>query len=236
MAFDLTRTRYFRTREVPVAAGHDIAVEGAVLKQIRESGLEHAAYTEGGTSEVIIGFSENNALVKGQDIETETVKVPASGTLSLKHAGIVAGSVWVRNATAGADLTVVTGTPANATEIQLVAVQGQLVNTALAGATLQVRYKYNLSAIEQEMKYGARPVNMKSNSALGTITVIAGSGEIYTDQFDTSKDFSRAAKLYAGAKGVVTTDAAAGTEIPGARVLSVPTAADAFLGFTFNLA
>lgn len=238
MAFDLTRTRYFLTKEVAVAPGHEVSAEGGVLKQIRTNGVENAALTEGnGTAEVIIGFSDNNNLVIGVEIVTETVVVPASGVVTLKHANLVPASVWGYNATDAANLTEIpSGSPTTA-QFVVNSVQGVLtLNVGLAGKTLQVRYKYNLSAIEQQLKYGGRPVNMRSNSEIGTITVIRGFGEIYTDQYDTTVDFSAATALYATAGGLITTTATDNTVIPGARVVSVPSAADSFLGLTFNLA
>lgn len=237
MAFDLTRTRYFLTKEVPVAPGHSVTVEGAVLKQIRTNGLENAALTEGTGSEVIIGFSENNNLVIGQEIVTETVVVPASGIVSLKNANVVDSTVWAYNATDAAALAPIPSGNPTTSQFLLSAVQGQVtLNTGLAGKTVQFRYKYNMTAIQQEMKYGGRPVNMRSNTDVGTITVIRGFGEIYTDQYDTTVDFSAATALYATANGIITTTASGNTVIPGARVVSVPSASDSFLGLTFNLA
>lgn len=238
MAFDLTRTRYFLTKEVPVAPGHSVTVEGAVLKQIRTNGLENAALTEGaGGAEVIIGFSENNNLVLTQEIVTETVVVPASGIVSLKNANLVEGTIWGYNATDAASLSPITSGSPTTSQFLPAAVQGQItLNTGLAGKTVQFRYKYTMTAIQQEMKYGGRPVNMRSNTDVGTITVIRGFGEIYTDQYDTTVDFSAATALYATANGVITTVATNNTVIPGARVISVPSASDSFLGLTFNLA
>lgn len=238
MAFDLNRTRYFLTKEVPVAPGASIPVEGAVLKQVRVNGLENAALTAGdSTSEAIIGFSVNNDIVPGTEIVTETVVVPASGIVQLKHGNLQTGTVWVYNTTDAASLAVVLS--GNPTSVQVLAglVAGQLTfNAAALGDTVQVRYRYALTALEQEMKYGGRPVNMRANTAQGTITYIRGFGELYTDQYDTTVDFSAATTLYADANGLVTTTSSGKTAIPGARVVSLPTAADPFLGISFNLA
>lgn len=236
MAFDLTRTRYFLTSEVPVAPGHTVDVEGAVLKSIRTNGLENAALTEGTGTEVLIGFSENNNLVPGVEIVTETIIVPAGGVVSLKHASIVDGTVWAYDATNSNPLAPLASGSPTTSQFVLNAIQGVLtLNVGLGGVTLQVRYKYNMTATEQLMKYGGRPVNMRSNTDVGTITVIRGFGNMFTDQYDTTVDFSTATTLYATASGIVTTTAGTNTAIPGARVISVPSAADPFLGFTFNL-
>jgi hypothetical protein len=237
MAFDLTRTRYFLTSEVPVAPGHSIAVEGGVLKQIRTNGLENAALTEGIANEVIIGFSENNNLVIGVEIVTETIVVPTTGVVSLKQASIIDGTVWAYDASNAAALSEISSGSPTSAQFLLNPVQGIItLNTSLAGITLQVRYKYNLTALQQLQKYGGRPVNMRSNTDVGTVTVIRGFGNMYTDQYDTTVDFSSATTLYATAGGIVTNTAGSNnTVIPGARVISVPTAADPFLGFTFNL-
>jgi len=236
MAFDLTRTRYFLTQEVPVAPGHTIAVEGAVLKSIRTNGVENAALVDGTGTEVVIGFSENNNLVPGVEIVTETVTVPSTGIVSLKHANLIDGTVWAYDATNSAALTPITTGNPTSSQILVNEVQGIVtLNVSLAGITLQVRYKYTMTATEQLMKYGGRPVNMRSNTDVGTITVIRGFGNMFTDQYDTTVDFSTATTLYATANGIITTTVGTNTAIPGARVISVPSAADPFLGITFNL-
>jgi len=237
--FDLSRTKYFFTKEVPAVPGATtISNEGAVLKATRVDGKECAQLTEGtGTTEAIIGFSVNNNLVPGQEVVTETVEVPAGLVASLKQASLVSGSVLAYNVTDSSALTVVAGTPANTGEVKVDLVHGTA--TFYAGMdekVVQFRYRYSLNNLEQEMKFGGRPVNMKSNSARDTITYIRGFGELYTDQYDTTKDYSTATALYADANGLITTTSSGKTLIPGARVVSVPTAADPFLGIAFNLA
>lgn len=238
MAFDLARTRYSLTEELPLAPGVAINEEGAVVKAILVSGKSAAQLTEGtSATESIIGFSENNALVPDQDIVVETAVVPASGaaTVQLSHGNLVTGQVYVYDVTTAAPLAVVAGAPA-AGQVQVNLVSGLLTfNAAQAGQSIQVRYRYNLTVQQRDIIYRQRPVNAKSNTAALTITVLRGNGNLFTDQYDVTKDFSTATTLYADANGLITTDNTK-TPILGSRVINVPTAADKFLGFAFNLA
>lgn len=237
--FDLTRTRYFLTKEVPVAPGATIANEGAVLKTVLVNGSETVQLVEGvSATEAIAGFSVNNAIVPGTANITETALVSSASFVQLSHGNLVAGQVYVYDVTGAAALTIVaaTATP-GANEVAVNTIAGQLtVAGARAGHTLQVRYRYTYTAFEQTAILGQRPINMQSNSALGTSTYIRGFGELYTDQYDVTVDFSAVSGvLYAGANGLITTDNSK-TPIPGSRVVHVPSAADPFLGLTFNLA
>jgi hypothetical protein len=240
MSFDLTRTKYFYTKEVPVAPTETVEHEGAVIKGILVAGEEAGKLTEGtSNAESIIGFSENSNLIESQRIAFETGAVPAAGayTLQLAHGDIVSGQIRVYDATNAVELTVITtGNPA-AGEVLVSLVSGLLTfNVAKAGVALQIRYKYNLSQTESTLFNGERPVNAKANTAQNTITVIRGHGELYTDQYDVTKDFSAVVgNVFAGANGIITTDNAK-TPIAGSRVVHVPTAADRYLGIAFDLA
>lgn len=240
MSFDLTRTRYFYTKEVPVAPAATIAHEGAVAKAVLSNGEETALLTAGDSAtEAISGFTLNSNLIESQRVVFEAGAVPAVApyTVQLAHGNIVSGQVLVYNVTAGSNMTVVGGAPA-AGEVQVNLVSGLLTfNVAQAGAVLQIRYKYNLSALESILFNGERPVNAKANSAAGTITLIQGNGELYTDQYDVTKDFSAiVGVVFADANGIITTTSAGKSPITGSRVIHVPTAADPFLGIKFDLA
>lgn len=240
MSFDLTRTKYFYTKEVPVSPTKTIAHEGAVVKGVLVAGNEAAELTAGDSAtESIIGFSENSNVIEGQRIAIETGAVPASGayTVQLAHGDLVSGQVRVYDVTNSAELTVITTGNPTASQVLVAAVSGLLTfNSAKAGVAVQVSYKYNLNQTESILFNGERPVNAKANTAQNTITVIRGMGELYTDQYDVTKDFSAVSGVvYAGANGIITTDNTK-TPIAGSRVVHVPTAADPYLGIAFNLA
>ena len=117
MSFDLTRTKYFYTKEVPVAPTKTIAHEGAVIKGVLVAGNEAADLTAGDSAtEAIIGFSENSNVIEGQRIAIETGAVPASGayTIQLSHGDLVSGQVRVYDVTNSAELAVITSGSQNA--------------------------------------------------------------------------------------------------------------------------
>jgi hypothetical protein len=241
MAFDLTRTRYSLVEELPVAAANTVAVEGAFVKRVLASGVANAELISGtSSSELLIGFSINNNIVPGTDVVTETGTVPSTSayTIQLSHGNLVSGQVYVYDVTTSAALAIITsGSPVAATSVLVNLTSGLLTfASGDAGISVQVRYRYNLTVAEQTIIFRERPVNAKSNTAQGTISVGRGNGNLFTDQYDVTIDFSSATALYAGANGLVTTTSTNNVLITGAQVLQVPTAADKYLGLTFNLA
>jgi hypothetical protein len=237
--FDLTRARYTYTKEVPVVAGAEIENEGAFAKIVLVNGAEAAELATGAAGEAIGGFTINSNIVPGERVIVDTDTVPAQGAavVRLSNGNLVAGQILALDVAAGTVLTVVTTGVPTATQVLVDYKAGTLTfNAAMAGKVVQVRYRYALTVQEQAIIFRQRPINFGQNTAAGTITLARGIGEVYTDQYDVTVDFSQhVGELYVTAGGLVTTDNA-GSAIPGSRVTKVPTAADPFLGLTFTIA
>jgi hypothetical protein len=238
--FDLGTTKYNNTVERPLAPGAEITAEGQLLKSVLVGGVENLKPTEGGSNaEVLVGFASNSSIIPDQEVVIEdTLTVPAAGpfTIQLKNVNLVDGSLYVYDVTTGsaivknADATLATG------EYDVNLLTGLLTfNAAQSGNKLIVTYRYNMTKIQVQQKYWGRQVNAPDPNFFGNAVAMCGSGEIYTDQFDTSVSFEGVSKVYAGAGGRITSVAGSNTLIP-ARITKLPTAASPTLGLAFNFA
>lgn len=235
MAFDLKRTYSNDTKERSVAAGATVSVEGRALIGSIESGVEVASYSAGGsTTEAIIGFSLNTAIVDATQPVIETIVFGAGAppaAVLLSHGNLVASTIRVDNATDGVNYTAGGG----AAQYAINTTTGSLtVGSSGANDTFTVAYRYTLTALEQQIIRHQRPVNFGSTTQFNLIAFIRGQGEIYTAEYDTSADYSSAVTAYAIASGYFTS--VVGTNTVLGRVVSRPTATDPFLGVAFNLA
>lgn len=235
----LDLTRYSNQIERPVVVGTTVPNEGMVLKSVLVGGKEQLQLTAGGvTTEVIAGFSYNRSIEPTTEVVIEdTLTIPASPgpyTVQLLHPSLVSGSVRVHAVAANVDYTI----GAVATTVYAVNLTTGVLTFAAAdaGKAIVVTYRRNLTAIEAQQKFGDAPVNSANPAYFGNIVAMCGNGELYTDQYDTSVTYDGVSKLYAGANGIITSVATNNTEIPGSRIVSVPTATDSKLGFRFNLA
>lgn len=258
---------YDRTKETPVAAGFEIENEGVVLVQVREDGVEAVRPSAGslttkttdyGTvgTEVVVGFSSNTSLRSKTRVEQALVAVPsisngAIGSVQLNRVLLNAGTLRVVNTATNAALPVdvVTSVPGSVTAGHVSAnlTTGTLYfNVAQSGISILATFRRTLSATEVAFYVREAHVNANSSPFLGSVSVIRGYGELHTDWFDTTQDFSAANALFAGVNGLVTPVATDGTlyfaHIPGSRVVKAPTIDDdanlrdgVTLGLAFNI-
>lgn len=268
MSINRMLSSYDRSKETPVAAGYEIENEGIVLVQVRQDGVEAVRPSAGSTTskstdngtvgtEVVVGFSANTSLRSKTRVEQALVAVPAIGagavgTVQLQRVLLNAGTVRVVNVASNVALTVdpVTTVP-GAVAAGSVAVNlttGTLYfNAAQAGITVLVTYRRTLSATEVAFYVREAHVNANSSPFLQSVSVIRGYGELHTDWFDTTQDYSTANALFAGPNGLVTPASTDGVSlffahIPGSRVIKAPTIDDdanltvgVTLGFAFNI-
>jgi len=242
--YDLKRTYGDDSKERSVAAGEEIGEEGMLLRGILESGVEVASKTLGSSSDDanIIGWSVNTGLISDQDVVIEDVEmdsVPSPVTLS--NSNIVADSERVYNVTDGVLYTKAAGAP-GATEYTINEVNGLLtVGANGADDTFRVTYRYTMTALQKSIIRHQRPVNQGATTLFGLVAVLRGSGEIFTDQYDTQQAYSdtgvAAESVYTDPNnpGFVTS-AAGGLLIANAKIIKVPTPDDPFLGIRFNFA
>lgn len=218
-----------------VTAGQTVKEEGLTLISTLESGVETAGLSTGNAG-LVVGFSSDNSVIPTEKVEIEKVVIPATGTLAVTLLpNIVTGSVRVHNDTDNADWT--EGTVADAATKYALNVTNGILTVGLLGAgdSFTVTYRRKLSNTESQALYGDVRPGLDFNQKNGEVSVMKGQGEIYTDRWDSSADWSAATEAFAGANGMLIPAAGAGSAPKAGRIVSKPTASDPFIGIAFNL-
>ena len=234
MAMDIKRSWFGDTTTNEIATGSAVSEEGQLLQAVLEDGVEKILPATAVGGETIVGFARFRQAdhTSRPFIESDTVPASAPYTLETRFNNLVVGQVRVYDATNAVDLTVVVGAPA-AGEVQVVHATGALAfNVAEAGVDLVIYYRHNLSLQQALFFYYEAPTNYPDPNFFTQVGVGKGKGQIFTYHYDAAQDYSVNPVLKAGADGIVTVGGA-GSAIPGARVISVPTEADPALGIEF---
>lgn len=232
--FNLANFRHLQTVTRSVTPGASITAEGQILKSVLTQGQETLQPATGAAGEVLVGFAIQRNLRPSTKVVVETlaVNVAAGGTVTLSHSNLVSSTLRVHNEATGTDVVVTTGYTVNLTS-------GVVTFVAATTASVTFTYVYNLTATEADILFKNAPIGSNASSVWGTATVAVGFGEISTDQYDTTKDYTVAGTLRVGAAGVITLDTAGtgtATAIPGGRVIKAPTSDDPLLTIGFNFA
>ena len=212
-------------REYGIAAGADIKEEGQVLVSVLENGVEMVKPSEGVEGEQVVGFAWSNAIIPGTIVATKTETADdayEAGVFTVALENAVEGSVAAKNEAGEA-------------------VEGELADGVWTasdaveeGETIVITYRKNLTVTEARALFGDKRANLNNNLALNSVSVIRGNGDMWTDQYDTSADWSEAKEAAAGANGLLV-PAAEGKTVVG-RIIGKPSAANLWLGVSFNLA
>jgi len=225
------KCKIVQSQEFPVAAGVVIPAEGLALIQTFEGGVEKVTLSAGGGNEVFMGVSYGEVFTPAVKSNVETLIVPAAGAVAvtLLHAVLTNTQCFAYDNTSSAALTI--GNPANALEYSVV---GTLLtfNVARAGHSVTITYRYAPTAAELMATDNVRITSFSATDYIGSIGVIQ-EGEVYTDQFDASKDWASATGVETGNSGVFDVNGGAGTLIAGAVITHVPDANYPYLGFRF---
>lgn len=202
--------------------------EGQVATLVESGGEVLVKKYEALSGEVPLGifwFPKATALTR---VSVETVILTGTDVIPLKHAYIVSASERVTNLTgttvyvAGTDYTI---NYTNGT-IQRIATGG-----IPDGATVVVRYRYNVLASElarMPQRFERVP---DATLGSGTITVAEGPAEIFTDQYDTTVGYTVNSNLYANNTGRITS--VSGGPVIG-KVIVPPTLGYPLLGLALK--
>lgn len=238
--FDLKRTHTDSTLNRSLAAGTVVEQEGLFVCAVLEDGIEKAAIVAAPVgTEKVIGFTKTADSRPDRTSNVEQVKVPASGTYiaQLSKTNIVSGRVRAVNVATNVALTVITvGVPAAGEVLVNLATGALTFNAAEASAKVDFTYLYDLTISQSKQMFGERHVNNRDlHAEFGEIELSSGYGELYTDQFDASSDFSVAGPILLGANGILT-KSGAGPALD-LVVVNVPSAGLPLLGVrgNFNL-
>jgi hypothetical protein len=231
--FDLKRTHTDSTLKRSLAAGTVISQEGVLVCAVIEDGVEKAALVASPAgSEKVIGFTKTADSQPSRTSNVEEVKVPATGALvaQLSKTNLVASRVRAINSATGVALTVITtGTPASGEVLVVLATGALTFHADQAGIKAKFTYLYDLTINQSKQMFGERHINNRDlHSEFGEIELGSGYGELYTDQFDASADWSTAGAIKLGANGILTKSGSGPTL--NLVVVSVPSAEHPLLG------
>jgi len=225
-------TRVENTVERPVAAGQTISAEGAALITAYSSGLFGVKNSGGASTDKFAGVSMSRPISATQAVKMESLTV-ASGKVTLAASAVV-GSVRVVPA-GGSAYTVATGAPSGATEVQHTSGAPTTLtfySTGENGKVVTVTYLTELTVAQQTMIQGNQDAGGPAGAYLGQIGVIT-KGDVYTDQFVTTVDWTTDPKdLRVGASGKFTIGGS-GSLVPG-YIIQVPTVDSPILGIHIN--
>ena len=240
MAFNLKHVIATLRLQKDVATGYSFPREGVVASAVIEAGVEKVRPSLAAGSEVVVGFVVSDSDSRTDAVLVETITVPASPyAVQLKKTILVgaAGSVecGVREGATPYTQVANTGAINSATKFFVDPATGLATfHSGALGKVLTVSYRYQLTALEKTNLDYARSPSNTAGATLGTVTVVAGSGEIYTQEFDASQNWAAASPtITTGANGEITIGGA-GTTIAGVRIIKLPDVDDPSLGLAFN--
>lgn len=227
----LSATRPGEIAEKMIASGIQIGAEGVPLVSVLESGHEHVKPATGAADEIFCGFSWMHNIVPTVLSMCEEIHVPdeAPYTVELARNNIITGQISGRNL--ATFFSVNTATLAAGTFDVDVATGIVTFHADDAGRDITMTYAYTPTVTEAKANYPEADMNINpAFEFLNTLGVIL-LGEIYTDQYDKSVDWSAVGNnIYLGA-GILT---GTGNVKIGGHVTHVPTPDNPFLGVQFS--
>ncbi len=244
MGYDLKRSHFSLVLEKSVQAGSVITEEGVLLQSVLDAatGVEVVLPATNDAGLQIAGFAIRDNADHATTSEVESVVVPASAPfeVQLRQNNLVAG-------TPGTGSTASLSAMDGATQMDNIDVGGSVAgdvnvndvtgllafNIAEAGKTIVVTYRYNLTVAESRLKFFQRNINNEASTLFSQVGVGQGHGEVFTDQFDATVDWTALpGTIHSGDAGILTVSG--GTALD-ARVVSVPNVNNPLLGISFDL-
>jgi len=242
MSYDLKRSHFSLVLEKSVLAGAVITEEGVLLQSTLDAatGTEVVSMATNTASLQIAGFAIRDNADNATAAEVEALGVvPAGLVMQLANNNIVSGATTgvttnIQVMADGISLTRANAGAPAAGSVGIDPVAGVLTfNVAELADDIVVTYTYNLTVAEARLKFFQRNINNEASTLFGSVGVGQGHGEVYTDQFDATVDWSTAGQaIHSGDAGTLT--GSGGTAID-ARVVSVPNVNNPLLGVSFDL-
>lgn len=228
-----------------IRTGDIINQEGLVLCSALEDGIEKAALyaSAPGSGVKVLGFSSLADALPTQTSAIESVVVPTSPAtlvVGASKANLIQNYIRVYRVDNAQVLTpdyTYAGSPADNT-VKIDVAKGLFkFHADESGKNIIITYLYELTSLQAKQQFGERHINNRGlhtdYSAFGQMEVLTGIGEIWTDAFDPTQDYTSGAALTVGANGLISMGGSC--TIP-AVVVGVPSVgAGALLGIRFNL-
>jgi len=218
----LQKTRILKSLHRAVATGYDVAQEGVALVYVNEAGAGKVRPSAGIAGEKFAGVSLSQVQVPGQLTAVETIQLFGKTTVKLSRTNLVAGQIAIKGFTLG--------TTADAKVFAANLSTGELTfatadaGTAAAPVEYTVYYKYIPTLQEAINAQGNAPAGGYTAASTYGVTGIITEGDVATDQFDVTDDWTRTeGPVYLGANGIFTLKAG-GTELKGCNIVEAPSA------------
>lgn len=238
---DIKRTFYTWSDTQPVATGKTVSEEGQGLVCVMENGVEKVMPAEAAVGEKVVGFAMFRQLTfsTAAVVEDHIVPTAAPFVVELGKQHIIAGQIRVLDVVAAADLTPALASPPAAGSFFLDAAHGTVeFDIAQAGLTVRIFYRYDLTVAESIQQFYQAPTNMPDPNFFSQVGVGKGKGRVFTMYYDQSVNWADPTVVVALA-GAPTPgmlcNGGAGPVVPNARVVSVPSPVDPYLGVEFLL-
>ena len=222
-----------KDRKLAVGVVASSLQEGSVLVSVIEDGFEKVKLSEGTEGEKLVGFAY------GTWFNPSTLVMTANATLTGEvdtvqlYPNCVANSINIKGTSTFTAKDSASAVSA-AGDYFLDITTGTLTIKGAEDEVVVIAYRRNLTVAESQTLFGTHSINGNANGLLEQVTVWKGNGEIWTDQYDTSADWSEATEAYTGANGLLTS--ANTSKCVAGRIIGKPTANNPFLGIAINLA
>ena len=234
---DIKRTFYTWSDTQPVAIGKTVSEEGQGLVAVLEGGVEKVKPSAGAAGEKVVGFSMFRQKTFATSAFVEDKIIPTAGPfeVELSNTNLIVGQLRAYSFSDAADFLVVAGPAPLAGQVVVDSVHGKLLfnGPADGGKTIRVYYRYTLTVPQALLHYYEAPTNMPDPNFFAQVGVGKGKGRVFSMYYDMSVAWDGAGVVpHFGADGKIV-DGGVGPEIPNARVVSIPTPVDPYLGIEF---
>lgn len=222
------------SRERPVAQGSQITAEGAALVSVLVGGVFGVKQSTGAAGEVLAGVSINTVTGLTQVPKIDEAVLGNSNAIVL-GAEPIPGTVRVIRADTNAELTAAATADATHYAVDAGNPKRFLFDAALQGTGFQIVYAYAPTLAQAMALQGNVLPGGPAGQYLGQVGVISR-GDVYTDQWDTTGDWSTAVGVVLKANGKFGPAATAGAALRGVQIIELPTAGRSYLGININAA
>lgn len=227
MAIYQPKSQFVDSTEAPLQPGVVVLYAGQAM--VRTSGSQSLGClpSTGAATDIFVGFAniQNGGAVMTQepfDIKVEEFTVPATSSLTLGQTPLSLANALVYDVTNAAPIT------AN------VALTGNVLSGSglVAGTTVRVTYKYALTVLQAQAKYGNISPGGFAGNLLGSVG-LGKRGRIYLNAVNAGINWAAATAVKLAAGGQLTDQTGSGVVIP-ASIIEVPSIESPYLGLDFT--
>lgn len=229
---DLTRCRFARDKEIPLAFGTKLDQEGLALVSLIENGIEVVKPCTGSATEAFVGFSYGEKFTPNIFSKVVEATIPSTGTLNvaLPKTNIVEDNIFIFDVTANTPL--VEGAVAASGVFVCDDISGFLTFHAdQAGHNIRTTFRYYPTVMEVQMdarQFFYRPSGTDFLNQIGVIL----RGEVFTDIFDAKVNWGSATAVKTASNGLLTDQTGTGAVV-NATIINIPNTNNSFLGLRF---